>query len=153
VVSKAKADRVSHCTVLEGERLFGALYGVYWLTLVELKAVLQHSAEKSSPAVPTAPDEDEFQEQEMRKEGELFGSREARLHQKPRSSTKVEKAIGSNPTVSPTRNYFATLRTMEVDTGTRAGHEADSRASPITTAETSTQSGRKTASHHLDLFG
>jgi hypothetical protein len=46
---------VSLSRVLEGKSLFGALYGVYSLTLIELKSMLQHSmAKKGSNAAAAA---------------------------------------------------------------------------------------------------
>jgi hypothetical protein len=58
--------------VLEGKRLFGALYGVYSITLSELKPVLQDTAVKKRPpvattAAPTAQENGEFREQNKMK--------------------------------------------------------------------------------------
>jgi hypothetical protein len=43
IVDTAQEDRTKLCEALRGKRLFSALYGVYCLTLANLKAVLQNS--------------------------------------------------------------------------------------------------------------
>jgi hypothetical protein len=43
IVSTAQEDKEKLCTILQGKGLFSALYGVYSLTLANLKTVLQNS--------------------------------------------------------------------------------------------------------------
>jgi hypothetical protein len=81
---RVEADRVSLCRMLEGKTLFSNLYGVYSITVSELKVVLQQSAAKkvlsaaettiaiaitaittavtATTAAASAPEEGDFQE-------------------------------------------------------------------------------------------
>jgi hypothetical protein len=45
IVSGAGENRANFCKILEGKPLFSALYGIYTLTLNELKAVLKVDAQ------------------------------------------------------------------------------------------------------------
>lgn len=92
MISGGEAEKVSLCRVLEGKNLFGALYGICWLALVELEATVQHSAvKKTSLAAPAAPDEGEFREHGRLKrvnpsEAKMLGS--AKKKKKQSVSTK-----------------------------------------------------------------
>jgi hypothetical protein len=135
VVRRSEADRLILCRMLEGKSLFGALYRVCSLTLLELKALLQlqhAAAKKATSATPTAPDKGEFRQQRRRKrmnssEAGRPGSAKKKKKKKKRGSlTMSGKAIAAHPTRIPTRNFFAPLRAMEVDTNTVAGDGAES---------------------------
>jgi hypothetical protein len=45
IVSRAEENRGNFCKILKGKPLFSALYGIYTLTLNELKAVLKVKAQ------------------------------------------------------------------------------------------------------------
>jgi hypothetical protein len=45
IVSSAEENRANFCKILKGKPLFSALYGIYTLTLNELKAVLKVKAQ------------------------------------------------------------------------------------------------------------
>jgi hypothetical protein len=66
IVNAAQEDRAKLCEALHGKRVFSALYGVYCLTLNNLKKVLQKSAgrgtNKPPPTKDTNKDLDGFQE-------------------------------------------------------------------------------------------
>ena len=76
IVDAAQEDREKLCAILQGKRLFRALYGVYCLTLANLKSVLQNSVgketetpqtNKSLPTEASADDQDGFQERKRKK--------------------------------------------------------------------------------------
>jgi hypothetical protein len=52
-VVKSAENRAKFCKALDGEPLFNALYGMYTVTLNELKAVLKVSAQASQSGVVT----------------------------------------------------------------------------------------------------
>jgi hypothetical protein len=67
LVRRADEGRRNLCRQLEGKSLFSALYEVLSLALIELKAVLQHIASKSTTFPAQAPQsEGEFREQKYR---------------------------------------------------------------------------------------
>jgi hypothetical protein len=45
ILSSAEENRANVCKILEGKPLFSALYGIYTVTLNELKAVLKVNAQ------------------------------------------------------------------------------------------------------------
>jgi hypothetical protein len=45
IVSWAEENRANFCKILRGKPLFSALYGIYTLILIELKAVLKVKAQ------------------------------------------------------------------------------------------------------------
>jgi hypothetical protein len=45
IVRSAEENRANFCKILKGKPLYSALYGIYTLTLNELKAVLQVNAQ------------------------------------------------------------------------------------------------------------
>jgi hypothetical protein len=63
VVNSAE-NRVTFCKALDGRPLFGPLYGMYAVTLNELKAVLKVSARTS---VESTAQDDDFQEVKRRR--------------------------------------------------------------------------------------
>jgi len=76
IVETAQEDRKNLCAILRGKRLFSALYGVYCLTLANLKAVLQNSVGRETETPQTnrplsseasASDSDGFQERKRKK--------------------------------------------------------------------------------------
>jgi hypothetical protein len=108
IVNAAQEDRAKLCEALRGKRLFSALYGVYCLTLNNLKKVLQKSTgrgtNKPPPTKDTDKDLDGFQEQKRRKRN-ISGEKQQLKTLKPESV--------------PIRNYYAPLTTanMEVENG------------------------------------
>jgi hypothetical protein len=156
VVRRAEANWVSLRMVLEGKTLFGALCGVYSLALIDLKAVLKRgAAEKrshtptagsdtpatnttttprsNSAVAPTAQDEGEFRSQKRRKR--INSSEEVRPGpSKRQSSTERKGTAAGQPAV---RNYFAPLRTMEMeeDASTGKGTESEPPTQQQTTGK------------------
>jgi hypothetical protein len=97
IVSSAEENHKSYCQALKGKSLFSALYG----TLNELKSVL-----KSSGQVGQTKQADDFKEVRSRK----------------RPSTGEAAYIPKKVTTDPpavkltTKNFFALLRTAQMDT-------------------------------------
>jgi hypothetical protein len=114
IVATAQEDREKLCAVLRGKRLFSALYGVYCLALANLKAVLQNSVGRTSEPFQTteptasADDTDGFQERK-RKKRNITGE------------TSPPKTQAATPV--PTRNFFAPLNSMEMDTEGKTGDD------------------------------
>jgi hypothetical protein len=112
IVNAAIADKISLAKILKGKSLYSALYGTYTVALSELKAILQGSA-KNSPqqatATPTAalPQveaiDDGFREQRRRKRNNSSENETQRGSKKPA------------PHIPTTRNYFAPLRTPQME--------------------------------------
>jgi hypothetical protein len=103
--------------ILEGKPLFGGLYGIYTLTLNELKAVLKVNAQEgqcravTKTSLESAAHDDDFQEVKRHKR-----------HISNDTSQTAKKSIICHrklPTKTViTRNFFATLRTNDMDTET-----------------------------------
>jgi hypothetical protein len=73
IVSATTEDRLSYCKSLKGKQLFKAVYGLYTITLGELRAVLHSNVQpkKKNPGVDKAPNattdpSGEFKEQRRR---------------------------------------------------------------------------------------
>jgi hypothetical protein len=105
-------DKQNLCKVLQGKRLFNALYGTYTITLNDLKNVLQSSAKKAKEAPKTAPC-DGFREQRRRKR-----SSNSEDGTQPRNKKAAPQTVQPTKTQAAvaTKNYYATLNTMEMET-------------------------------------
>jgi hypothetical protein len=101
IVSATTEDRLSYCKSLKGKQLFRALYGLYMITLGELRAVLQSSVQhKKNPGADKAPNattdpSGEFKEQRHRNRNKSF-----------------EDGLESTPTKMPTMAKNSELRTV-----------------------------------------
>jgi hypothetical protein len=146
VVDSAKLDRVNLCQCLKGKSLFSALYGPYTVTLSELKGVLQQSVTEdnsiqgTSTATGTpamkAP-EDGFREQSRRRrdnstDNELHqrGNKKATPPEAPKITAQAQKAAPA------TRNYFAPLRTAEMEAEEEEGDSSSEQQQQATSAKT-----------------
>jgi hypothetical protein len=117
VICNVIEDKTQLCNLLQGKTLYCALYGIYTVALSDLTDIFQQGSQKTIPdesiattavAGPTRtePSGDEFREQRRRKrnissEGEASSSKKAPQLETQKSTT--------------TRNYFAPLRTAEMD--------------------------------------
>ena len=122
IADTAQEDRANLCQILKGKRLFSALYGVYCLTLANLKAVLQNSVGRTvspptntteKPSTETSADDIEgFQDRKRKK----------------RTSTGEKLPSKTQPATSiPTRNFFAPLNSQSMDTGDKEEEETQKR--------------------------
>jgi hypothetical protein len=121
VFNNAQIDRESYCNVLKGKQLFSVLYGLYTVTLNELKSVLQLSAQVPRQGVATSeapPSEaekmnDGFREQRRRKRNPSDEETKATSKKCTASTTLVAAHPYGKATSVATRNYFAPLRMEE----------------------------------------
>jgi hypothetical protein len=119
IVNSAEEQRANFCKSVDGKLLFRALCGMYTVTLNELKAVsaqAKHSvAANKTSSEPTTQD-DEFREVKRRKRQNSNGN-----SQSVKKSTKAvptSAAVKLPPKSVSTRNFFAPLRTPDMDTET-----------------------------------
>jgi hypothetical protein len=120
IVSSAEENRANFCKILKGKPLFSALYGIYTLTLNELKAVLKVKAQAGKCGAVTktslelAAHDDDFQEVKRRKR---HISNDTSQTAKKSITSAPKSAAGKLPNKTViTRNFFAPLRTNDMDT-------------------------------------
>jgi glutamyl-tRNA reductase len=86
IVNSAEENRANFCKGLEGKPLFSALYGMYTVTLNELKAVsaqAKHSVRANKTSSEPTIEDDEFQEVKRSK-----SQNSMETHSQPRSRLK-----------------------------------------------------------------
>jgi hypothetical protein len=130
-VDAAKRDKLSLSKILKGKSFYSAVYGTYSVTLNELKAILQGSAKKSTsqqaegiPAANSPPVEakDEgFREQRRRKRRSSSEDETTRQRGPKKTAPQVERQ-----TQKAERNFFAPLRTEEMEAEEKAEDGQDS---------------------------
>jgi hypothetical protein len=112
IVDHAEQDKQNLCKVLQGKRLFSALYGTYTITLSDLKKVLQSSVKGTKETSQTVPC-DGFREQRRRKRSSNSedGTQARNKKAAPQTvqPTKTQAAVA-------TKNYYAPLKTIEMET-------------------------------------
>jgi hypothetical protein len=119
IANTAQEDRANLCQTLKGKRLFSALYGVYCLTLANLKAVIQNSVGRTT-ASPSSNTTEKPSTQPSADDTEGFQERK----RKKRTSTGEKLSPKTQPATSrPTRNFFAPLNSQSMDTGDREEEE------------------------------
>jgi hypothetical protein len=120
IVSSAE-NRADFCAVLDGKPLFSALYGMYTVTLDEQKAVWKVNAQagRSGAVHETSlesTDQDDFQEVRTRKRH--ISNDTSQTAKKSTKSVSISTAVEQTPKTVSTRNFFAPLRTNDMDTET-----------------------------------
>jgi hypothetical protein len=112
------------CARLEGENLFTALYGVYMISFMDLKAVLKNSTEKTGKEKALAiPTHEGFQELIRKRRSSTEGDRPNSVKKKGTNNHKDTRLTTATTT---TRNFFAHLRDLEMDAAPGTGGvEAD----------------------------
>jgi hypothetical protein len=120
IVSSAEENRANFCKILEGNPLFSALYGIYTLTLNELKAVLKVNAQAgqcgavTTTSLESAAHDDDLQE--IKRYKRHISNNTSPIAEKSITSD-TNSAVGKLPTKTViTRNFFAPLRTNDMDT-------------------------------------
>jgi hypothetical protein len=96
IISSAENNRETYCKALRGKPLYSAPYGAYTTTLNDLNEVLKNSA----------PREEGFKEVRRRK----------RWNCQETARTGKKAAIPTSSTKVTTKNFFAPLRTLNMDT-------------------------------------
>jgi hypothetical protein len=114
-------NRVNFCKALDGKPLLSVLYGMYAITLNELKAVLEVSAQagKSGAVNKTSVEstaQDDFQEVKRRKRH--ISCNTSKTAKKSTKSVPIFAAVKIPPKAVLTCKFFAPLRTTEMDTET-----------------------------------
>jgi arabinogalactan endo-1,4-beta-galactosidase len=119
IVNSAEENRANICKNLDRKPLFSALYGMYTVTLNELKVVLKVSAQTAQSGVvnetsdESTAEDDDFQEVKKCKRDNSIDT--------PQSAKKSTKRIRTSaavklpPKAVSTRN-FVSLRTTDMDT-------------------------------------
>jgi hypothetical protein len=121
IVSNAEENRANFCIILEGKPLFSALYGIYTLTLNELKAILKVNAQAGQYGAVTkilmeSAAHDDFQEVKRCKR-HIYNDTSQTAKNSTISAPK--SAASKLPTKAViTCNFFAPLRTNDMDTET-----------------------------------
>jgi hypothetical protein len=119
IVNGVEENRTNFCKYLDGKPFFNALYGMYTVTLNELKAV-SAQAKQSGAANKTSSEStaqhDEFREVKRRKRHN--SSDNSQSVKKSTKTVPTSAAVKLPPKAVSTRNYFAPLRTTDMDTET-----------------------------------
>jgi hypothetical protein len=136
IVESAEQDRSQLCDSLKGKLLFSALYGTYTVTLSNLKSVLQTSAnQKQKTATKETPkaSDDGFREQRGRKRNSSSNTDtdNQRKDRKKAEITTVWKTVQSVKKVPTTRNYFAPLRTPQMEAEESEPPTEEQQTSPV----------------------
>jgi hypothetical protein len=113
-VNTAEDNRQNFCKALGGKTLYSALYGTYTVALQELNALLKASttADPTQTPKPASTQEDGFTEVRRRKRQ---NSDKAAQTSKKEAPTAVS-ALADTPSKITTRNFFAPLRTTNMET-------------------------------------
>jgi hypothetical protein len=128
IITKEAETRRNLYQVLQGKPLYSALHGVYSEVLADLKVVLQQSATKVQLQPNNeAAAQDEFREQRRRKRNP---SEEAAKKQKTMPTTGIKDPRPRPQQDVATRNYFAPLRTTEMECEGSANEVADNPENP-----------------------
>jgi hypothetical protein len=96
IISLAEDNQEDYCKVLKGKTLFSALYGMYTVTLLDLKKIEKDMTQQ----------EDGFKEVHRRKR---------HCHEEPTETLKKVSLPASTVKVA-TKNFIAPLRTNDMDT-------------------------------------
>jgi hypothetical protein len=119
-VSSAEENRANFCKALVGKPLFRELYGMYTVTLNELKAVIKVNAQAGQSgavckiSVESTAQDDDFQEvKRIERHIPNNTSQTAKNSTKPVPPSSAVKLL---PKEVLTRNFFAPLRTNDKDT-------------------------------------
>jgi hypothetical protein len=130
IVITVEENRVNFCKALSGKKLYSALYGTYTVTLNELKGLLKTSTTAKSGATGSPRQDEGFQEVHRRKR---HNTQEIAKTSKKAAVQSTPQPVITSLNEFATRNFFAPLRTTEMDTDS-----ASTEASPqeTTTAKT-----------------
>jgi hypothetical protein len=116
IITKAAEARRNLHQVLERKPLYSALHGVYSEVLADLKVVLQQSASKVQvqQSNETAAEE-EFREQRRRKRTPSGSKEDAKKFAMHTAGVNDPPVRPQAEAQVPTRNYFAPLRSNEME--------------------------------------
>jgi hypothetical protein len=119
-------NRANICKALSGKTIYSALYGSYTVTLNELKDLLKASITVKSGTTGPTPQDDGFQEVRRRKR---HNTQEAAKTPKKAAIQSTPQPEITSPKEVATRNFYAPMRTTEMDTDA-ANTEASPQEAP-----------------------
>jgi hypothetical protein len=122
IVNTVEENRANFCKALSWKTLYSALYGTYTATLNELKGLLKTSTAAKSGTTGSPRQHDGFQEVRRRKRHNM---QEAAKTSKKAAVQSTPQPESNSPKEIATRNFYAPLRTTEMDTDA-----ANAEASP-----------------------
>jgi hypothetical protein len=114
-VNSEEENSANLCKILDGKPLFSALYGMYTVTLNELKAVLKVSAQAgqsrgvNKTSVESTAQNEDFRELKTRKR--RYYDDTSQTAKKSNISVQKSAAFKLPKKLGITRNFFAPLRT------------------------------------------
>jgi hypothetical protein len=112
IVSTVEENRANFFKALSGKTLYSALYGIYTVTLNELKGLLKASTAAKSGTTGTPRQDDGFQEVRRRKR---HNTQEAANTPKKLAVRPPTQPEFHSPKEVVTRNFYAPLRTTEMN--------------------------------------
>jgi hypothetical protein len=118
VIRAVEDNMESYSMALQGKTLYSSLCGSYTVTLNDLKHILKSSGQARQPSKA-----DGFQEVRSRKR-----------HSTAEAARSPKKAAVPTPVQVPTRNFFAPLRTAQMDTDTPVAENSTDEASAASKA-------------------
>jgi hypothetical protein len=127
-MNSAEENRVNFCKALNGKPLFSALYGLCTVTLNELKAVIKvnaqagQSGEVKKTSVESSAQDDDFREVNRRKSH--ISNETSQTTKKSTKLVLTFAAVKLPPKAVLTRNFFALLRSTDVDMETTGEENA-----------------------------
>jgi hypothetical protein len=116
-VKSAEENRADFCRSLDGKLLFSALYGMYMLTLIELRALsaqVKHGDSLNKTSSESMAQDDDFWEVKKRKRHNSDDT--SQLAKNSTKTVPISAAFKLPPKELSTRNFFALLRTTCTDT-------------------------------------
>jgi hypothetical protein len=119
IVNSAEEKTAKFCKVLGGKPLFSTLYGMYKVTLKEQKVVLKVNAQAGQSGAVTktswesTAQDDDFQEVKKRKRH--ISNDTSETAKKSTKSGPISTGVKQTPKAMPTCNFFAPLRTTDMD--------------------------------------
>jgi hypothetical protein len=101
IISSAEDNRESYCKALRGKTLFSELHGTYTMTLNDLKNVMKASTQTGQT-----------------KQGDGFKEVRSRKRHSTEEAARTQKkvALPASTEKVATKNFFAPLRTINMDT-------------------------------------
>jgi hypothetical protein len=128
-VKRDEASRARLCGTLEGETLFSALYGIYMLAFMVLKAILKKGMEKKDKkgkekALTTPKHEEGFMEPEWKRRS-FIGDRPDSAKKQGTNDHKEARLTPAPQAVKSKRNFFAPLRDLKLDEAPEAGGDEE----------------------------
>jgi hypothetical protein len=130
VVNGAEENRPNFYKAVDRKPLFSALYGIYTVTLNELKVSAQagQSGAVNKTSLESRVLDDNFQE--VKRRMRHFSNDTSQTAKKSNKSVPTSTAVKLPPKPVLTRNFFAPLTTTDMGTGTTGAGQSTAAGSP-----------------------